>query len=265
MRQTKEVRSDQCWAWLQNGDLKRETESFIVAAQNQSIENQRTNLVKARIDKSQRDSLCRMCRKVDESIDHIVSGCSKLAQKEYKRRDDNLGKIVHWKLAWKCNFEAGDKWYEHEPESVLENEDYKILWDFSIQTDHVIETQRPDLVVIDKKERSCTIIDFAVPGDSRIEEKEKDKIEKYQDLGRELQKIWNVKVKIIPLVVGSSGAIPKQFGNRLKQIGIAVGTAHVQKTVLLGTARILGKVLEIEGCWLRLDFNSNFRYSFTVC
>ena len=235
-------RSDQCWAWLQNGDLKRETESLIVAAQNQSI---RTNLVKARIDKSHGDYLCRMCRKVDESIDHIVSGCSKLAQKEYKRRHDNLGKIVHWKLARKCNFEAGDKWYEHEPESVLENEDYKILWDFSIQTDHVIEARRPDLVVVDKKERSCKIIDFAVPGYSRIEEKEKDKIEKYQELGRELQKIWNVKVKIIPLVVGSLGAIPKQFGNRLKQISIAVGTAQVQKTVLLGTARILRKVLEI--------------------
>ena len=129
LRQTKEVRSDQCWAWLQNGDLKRETESLIVGAQNQSI---RTNLVKARIDKSQGGSLCRVCRKVDESIDHIVSGCSKLAQKEYKRRHDNLGKIVHWKLARKCNFEAADKWHEHEPESVLENEDHKILWDFSI-------------------------------------------------------------------------------------------------------------------------------------
>ena len=52
-----------------------------MAAQNQNI---RTNLVKAKIDKSQGDSLCRVCRKVDESIDHIVSGCSKLAQKEYK-------------------------------------------------------------------------------------------------------------------------------------------------------------------------------------
>ena len=78
---------------------------------------------------------------------------------------------------------------EHHPESVLENEDYKRLWDFSIQTDHVIEAWKPDLFVIDKKERSCKIIDFAVPGDSRIEEKEKDKIEEYQDLGRELQKI----------------------------------------------------------------------------
>ena len=101
------------------------------------------------------------------------------------------------------------------------------------------------MVVVEKKESSCKITDFAVPGDSRIEEKEKDKIEKYQELGSELQKIWNVKVKIIPLVVGSLGDIPKQFGNRLKQIGIAVGTAQVQKTFLLGTARRLRKVLEI--------------------
>ena len=69
--------------------------------------------------------------------------------------------------------------------------------------------------------------------------------EKYQDFGRESQKIWNVKVKIIPLVVGSLGVILKQFGNRLKQIGITLGTAQVQKTVLLATARILRKVLEI--------------------
>ena len=126
------------------------------------------------------------------------------------------------------------------------------MWVFSIQTDHAIEAWRPDLVLVDKKERICKIIGFPVPGDSRIEEKEKEKI-------------WNVKVKIIPLVVGSLGAIPKQFGNRLKQIGITVGTAQVQKTILLGTARILRKGLEIYSCWLWLDFNSNFQYSFTVC
>ena len=61
----------------------------------------------------------------------------------------------------------------------------EILWDFSIRTDHVIEARRSDLLVVDKKERSCKTIDFAVPGDSRIEEKQKDKTEKYQDLGRE--------------------------------------------------------------------------------
>ena len=68
------------------------------------------------------------------------------------------------------------------------------MWDFSIQTDHV-KAWRLDLVAVDKKERSCKIIDLAVHGDSRIEEKEKDKIKQYQDFGRELQKIWNVEVK----------------------------------------------------------------------
>ena len=91
---------------------------MIVAAQNHSI---RTNLVKAKIDKRQKDTLCRLCKKANESINHVVNGCGKLAQKEYKRRYDNLDKIVHWKLARKCSFEAGDKWYEHKPRSVLES------------------------------------------------------------------------------------------------------------------------------------------------
>ena len=56
-----------------------------------------------------------------------------------------------WYKLLEENFEAGDKWYEQEPESALENEDYKILWDFSIQTGHVIEARRPDFVVVDKK------------------------------------------------------------------------------------------------------------------
>ena len=64
-------------------------------------------------------------------------------------------------------------------------------------------------------------------------------------MGKELQKIWTVKVKTIGLVTGSLGAIPKQFGTRLKQIGITAGTEQVQKTVLLGITRILRKVLEI--------------------
>ena len=64
-------------------------------------------------------------------------------------------------------------------------------------------------------------------------------------MGKELQEIWNVKVKIIPVAVGTLGSVPKQFGNRLKQIGVTAGTGQVQKIVLLGTSRILRKVLEI--------------------
>ena len=87
------------------------------------------------------------------------------------------------------------------------------------------------MVVVDKKRRTCKIIYFAVPGDRKIEKKEKEKIGKHQDLRRELQKIWNVRVKIIPLVVGSLGAIPEPFDIRLKETGITAEIEQVQKIV----------------------------------
>ena len=66
-------------------------------------------------------------------------------------------------------------------------------------------------------------------------------------MGRELQKIWNVNVKIISLVVDSLEAIPKQFGNRLKQTGMTAWTVQVQKTVQFHLDQVerLRKVLEV--------------------
>ena len=55
----------------------------------------------------------------------------------------------------------------HNPAPVLENNTHKLLWDFDIQTDHQISARRPDLIVIDKKKRTCKIVDFAVPADKQ--------------------------------------------------------------------------------------------------
>ena len=65
---------------------------------------------------------CANRRFKNEIIAHIVSACPKLAQKEYKRRHDNVGKAIHWDLSAKCGFERSEKWYDHVAESVLENE-----------------------------------------------------------------------------------------------------------------------------------------------
>jgi hypothetical protein len=76
----------------------------------------------------------------------------------------------------KGNLERADTWYDHVPDCVIENEEYKVLWDFNIQCDRVIEARRPDILVIEKKEKTAQIIDIAVPGDSRINNKEIEKI-----------------------------------------------------------------------------------------
>ena len=83
------------WKWLRKAELKVETEAMMCAAQEQAV---RTNYVKRKIDKTAQSPLKRMCDKKSETISHIVSECEKLAQKEYKKRHDNVARIVHWKL-----------------------------------------------------------------------------------------------------------------------------------------------------------------------
>ena len=66
---------------------------------------------------------------------------------------------------------------------MLENNDIKILWDFSIRTDRIIEAREPDIVVVDKRNSETVIIDIAVPGDFRVKDKEVEKIERFRAVG----------------------------------------------------------------------------------
>ena len=56
----------------------------------------------------------------------------------------------------KFGFDCSRNWYDHEPKPAEESEECKLLWDFPLPTDHKIEHNRPDIVAVDKKERSCT-------------------------------------------------------------------------------------------------------------
>ena len=86
----------------------------------------------------------------DNAINHLNEH-SKYIQKKYKTRYDWVEKVIHWELCKKLKFDYTTKWYMHKPESVLENEMHKILWDFEIQTDHLIPGQRPELAIINEK------------------------------------------------------------------------------------------------------------------
>ena len=105
---------------------------------------------------------------------------------------------------------------------------------------------RPDLILVDKKGKSSIIVDIAVPGDCRVCEKELQKIEKYQNLKIELKRIWSLKkVEIVPVIVGALGCISKGFNRWIYMLGIKLCVGMVQRSVLLGTARILRKVLDM--------------------
>ena len=109
----------------------------------------------------------------------------------------------------------------------------------------MIEVRRPDIILIDK-ERKGIIIDVAVPADVKVGEKEREEVEKYQNLKREIGRLWGLKmVDIMPVVIGALGSVTKEFDWWIEKQRIKNNVGVMQKTALLGTVRILRKVLEM--------------------
>ena len=87
------------------------------------------------------------------------------------------------------------------------------------------------------------LIDVAISGDRNVIKKEDEKILKYKDLTIEIEHMWNVKTKVIPVIIGATGTISKSFRKYVSNIPGKHEVEAVQKTAILGTAHILRKVL----------------------
>ena len=97
---------------------------------------------------------------------------------------------------------------------------HKILWDFDIQTDHLILARWLDLVIVNKNQRNCWIVGFAIPADHRVKLKDGKKRDKYLDLAREQKKLWNMKMTVIPIVIGMLSTVTKGLVQGLKELEI---------------------------------------------
>jgi hypothetical protein len=87
------------------------------------------------------------------------------------------------------------------------------------------------------------LIDVANPGDRNVIKKEEEKILKYKDLIIEIQRMWNVKTNVTPVITGATGTISKSFRKYLSSIPGKHDIKELQKTAILGTAHILRNVL----------------------
>ena len=200
-RRMNNISHDKTWTWLRKENFKRETESLLIAAQNNAI---RTNHIKARIDKTQQNSKCRLCGDRDETINHIISECHKLAKKEYNTWHGWVGKLIHWEMCKIFKFDYTNKWYPHNRAPVLENGSNKRLW-HTHGSPNLGQKTRP--YNNQQKMRTWKIVDFAVLADHRMKLKECEKKDKYLDIARELKQLWSMKVIIIPIVIGAFGTI----------------------------------------------------------
>ena len=137
-------------------------------------------------------------------MDHIVSGCEVLAKTEYISSRDRAAAYLHWNICQDHDIEVIDKWYEHKPESVTCNKDNKItiMWDMPVNNDRTITANRPDIIK-DSVNSICKLIDMSIQTDRNIALKGIEKKSEYKALELEIQRMWQMKTAVIPVVVGA--------------------------------------------------------------
>ena len=229
--------------WL-SGNLKGETEGLLVADQDQALNTRDYQKV---ICGQKVESKCRMCSQYEETVDHILSGCEVLAKTEYISRHDKAAAYLHWNICQDHDIEVTDKWYEHKPESVTHNKDSKItiMWDMPVNTDRTITANRPDIIIKDSVNSACKPINMSIPSDRNIALKEIAKKRKYKDLELEIQRMWQMKTEVIPVVVGALGTIKKGMVENIKRVSERANVTETQKISMPGCARILRKVVNV--------------------
>ena len=93
-----------------------------------------------------------------------------------------------------------------------------ILWNQQVQTDRTIPNSKPDIIIRDNVNRTSILIDVAIPGDRNEIKKEAQKILKYKDLTTEIQHMWNVKTRVIPVLIEATGTISKSLKKYVSDI-----------------------------------------------
>ena len=135
----------------------------------------------------------------------------------------------------------------HNPAPVLENNSHILLWDWHTHGSPNLDQKTRPYNNQQQKKRICKIVDFAVPADHTINLKECEKKDKYLDIARELKKLWNMNVTIVPIVIGTLGTITKGLLKGMEDLEVGGRADTIQMTALLRTARILRRVLETWG------------------
>ena len=172
-----------------------------------------------------------------------MSGCDYLAKKEYLDRHNAVCRYIHYKVLEAFSLPRGTSWFDHKPADVIIRNNVEIIYDQMIATDRPVGANRPDLIVRDLVKKKVQILDVSCPCDVNVEKKEVEKVSKYAGLKVELQRMWGVSCEVIPVVIGSLGAVSTSCFDFLSLIPGVPDLRLCQKITLMGSERILRSAL----------------------
>jgi len=132
------------------------------------------------------------------------------------------------------------------PKPVYDEGDVTVLWNQAVHTDREVTANRPDIIFKNKKEKTCILIDVAIPADGNVVQKEVEKKLKCKSLCIEIQQMWNLKCVIIPVIIGATGIVTRNLRKNLEAVPGKHLIDSLQKTAILGISHIMWKVLQCE-------------------
>jgi hypothetical protein len=121
-----------------------------------------------------------------------------------------------------------------------------VLWNHWVRTDTEVTANKLDIIIKNKKQKTCILVDVAIPADRNVTQKEAEKKLKYKCLCIQIQRMWKVKCMMIPVVNGATGIVTRGLKKKLEAIPGRHSTDSLQKTGMLGTSHIIRKVLRSE-------------------
>jgi len=132
------------------------------------------------------------------------------------------------------------------PKQVCEEGDMTVMWNQAVHTDREITANRRDIIIKNKKDKTCTLIDVAIPADRNVVQKEAEKKLKYKSLCIEMQRMWNLKYTIVPVIIGATGIVKRSVRKHVEAVPGKHSLDSQQKTAIIGTSHMIRKVLQCE-------------------
>ena len=247
-RMPEDTDAEMSWSWLQSGTLTSQVESYVITMQDQEIYTRETRKrhEKDPVKKRQLDGRCRVCKTNEETLQHILCCCSSLSPSLYlENRHNPVAKVVYDDLVRK--YELRDS---KIPLAVNTSDKCDVWWDQKINMPTGIKHNKPDIVVWDKDNKRCQVIDISVPLDTNIEKSYDDKVTAYLPLVGELARLYReYKYEVVPVIIGALGTVNTKLLTSIDKLELADTkrtVRQIQKRAIIGSLKVVKTVMKMR-------------------
>jgi len=132
------------------------------------------------------------------------------------------------------------------PKPVYLERDITVWWNQAMHTNREVTANRPDITLKNKKDKTCTLIDVALPAERNVVQKEEEKLLKYKCLCIEIKRMWDLKCTFVLVIIGATGIVTRSLRRNLDDITGKHSIDSLQKTAILETSHIIRNVVQCE-------------------